>query len=80
MEFIEVTLCEEITGDKPISQTGKIEGYRLPVYGIKSVAERQSEPGVYYIYICDSHIPTDFDFKVGHALAKLPKSFFDIVN
>lgn len=82
MEFIRVTLCEGITGEKPISKLEKIENYLLPVYGIKSISEKQTEPGTYHITICDSHIPVDneFDFKVDHAEAKLSKSFIDIVN
>jgi hypothetical protein len=82
MKFIKVTLCEGITGKKPISELEKIENYLLPVYGIKSISEKATEPGTYYITICDSHIPNEneFDFKVDHAEAKLSKGFIDIVN
>lgn len=80
MDFIKVTLWEAISNDKKISDREKVENYLLPVYGIQSIAEIQSEPGNYYIYICESHKPTDFEFTVDHAKAKLPKDFIDVVN
>lgn len=83
MEFIRVTLCENIlTSNKTVSQQGKADNYLLPVNGIKSISEKQTEPGVYYIEICDNYIPKDLDidFEVHHAIAKLPKDFIDVVN
>lgn len=80
MEFIRVTLWEGLSSGKKISNLEKVENYLLPIYGIKSISEKVSEPGTYYIYICESHIPTDFEFIVDHAIAKLPNGFVDIVN
>lgn len=83
MEFIRVTLCQSFKSLEKGQTYGDlqtIDNYLLPVYAIKSIQETQTEPGVYHIEICESHLPTDFDFPIDYAKAKLHKSFIDIVN
>jgi hypothetical protein len=83
MEFIRVTLCqsfESLERGETLANLQTVENYLLPVCGIKSIQETQSEPGVYHIEICDSHLPKDVGFPINNAKAKLPKSFIDVVN
>lgn len=69
-------------GEKPIYKLDKFENYLLPVYGVKATTEMQTEPGTYYIYICESHIPREeeYGFKIDHATAKLHKSLINIID
>lgn len=79
MDFIKVTLRENFASGKKITESGRLEGYLLPILAIQSISKNLMNDD-YRIDIIDSYIPTNLEFTVHYAEAKLPDRFINVLN
>ena len=79
MDFIKVTLLEELT-QKPPSKHKKYEGYLLPIHAINTIDICLNNEFSHSINITEIYKPTHVGFTVGFAYANLPAGFVRVVN
>ena len=77
MDFIRVTLVEKLD-KQSVSDLKRMEGYLLPIAGIKSISHKKGS--LYHIDICDSYMPGGLNFTVAWAEAELSTAFVTILN
>jgi hypothetical protein len=82
MDFIRVTLYEDLKKAVKMSNRKKYENYLLSTNAIKSIAPTlNSDSGnTYHIYVANGFEPTGILFEVGSIEAVLPKSIIRILN
>ena len=79
MDFIRVTLVEKLD-KQSVSDPKRMEGYLLPVAGIKSISHKTGSKNIYHIDICDNYMPSGLNFTVAWAEADLSTGFVSILN
>lgn len=80
MDFIRVTIFEEVRPGVSEMNRERLSDYILPVSGIKSISPKITEPGRYIIALKQDYIPDDLEFRYGSAEAILPNRIVNILN